>query len=247
MKFNDRMEKFLELQNKNINFEDISKELGITPSTLRTFLNKRGYKSDNGKYILKENSVNNKNYKSKAKQIEFGEIEDKYEKKVEVKNNTKKCDDKKQVSKNNTTKKSVTNKAINKEVTNSKTSKGNTTAKKKISENKIIEKKSGIKKVRPKTDRKINITQEDLDKLCEVYDWYLEVKDYKSMKPKKTAIKKDINIEDKNIKELKSTSIRVDKKVWDDFERLCSNSEYTKQEIITQALKDFMKEYKNLL
>lgn len=39
----------------------------------------------------------------------------------------------------------------------------------------------------------------------------------------------------------------VDKKTWEDFERLCSNSKFTKQEIITQALKNFMKEYKNLL
>lgn len=246
MKFNERMEKFLELQNKNVQFEDISKELGITPGTLRTFLNKRGYKSENGKYILKENSVDNKDSKSKAKQIKFDEVEVKIEKKTKVKNNTIKDSSKNQVSKNNTIKKSVSNKVTNKEV-NNKNIKGNTTDKKKISENKNIKKSPDVKKVKPKTDRKINITQEDLDKLCEVYDWYLEVKDYKSMKPKKATTKKDINIEDKSIEELKSTSIRVDKKVWDDFERLCSNSEHTKQEIITQALKDFMKQYKNLL
>lgn len=41
-----------------------------------------------------------------------------------------------------------------------------------------------------KKDKKINLTQEDLDKLCEVYDWYLEIKDCKSLKPKKT--KKEI-------------------------------------------------------
>ena len=39
------------------------------------------------------------------------------------------------------------------------------------------EKKTTKKKTAPKKDRKINITQEDMDKLCEVYDWYLSVKD----------------------------------------------------------------------
>ena len=104
-----------------------------------------------------------------------------------------------------------------------------------------------IKRGAPKKDRKINITQEDLDKLCEVYDWYMEVKDLKSMKTKTKTNKKDIKIEDTNLQSLKSTSIKVDKKTWEDFERLCSNSEFSKQEIITQALKDFMKEYKSLL
>ena len=75
----------------------------------------------------------------------------------------------------------------------------------------------------------------------------MEVKDLRVMKGKNKTNKKDIKIEDTNLEELKSTSIKVDKKTWEDFERLCSNSEFSKQEIITQALKDFMKEYKNLL
>lgn len=183
MKFKERMEKFLELQSNNIDFENISKELGITQSTLRTFLNKRGYKWDNGKYILKEENITNEK---------------------------------------------ITKKSI---------------AKKAPSESKKLS-----NKVNPKKDRKINIMQDDLDKLCEVYDWYLQVKDYKSMKPRKSIVnKKDINIEEQNLSDLKSTSIKVDKKVWEDFERLCSNSQFTKQEIVTQALKDFMKEYRHLI
>ena len=79
-----------------------------------------------------------------------------------------------------------------------------------------------------------------------IQDQDLEPKAIQEMKHKKEE-KKDIKIEDTNIDTLKSTSIKVDKKTWEDFERLCSNSKFTKQEIITQALKDFMKEYKNLL
>lgn len=176
MKGNARIEKFLELQDKNINIQDIAKEIGITVKTLRSFLNKNGYKLKDGKYIL-------------------------------VSENT-----------SNISKKEV----------------------KKTTQN-----KSKVSKV--KKDKKINITQEDLDKLCEVYDWYLQVKDYKSMKPKSKSSKKDIIIDDNKLEELKSTTIRIDKKTWEDFERLCSNSKFNKSEIITQALKDFMKQYKHLL
>ena len=49
------------------------------------------------------------------------------------------------------------------------------------------------------------------------------------------------------LKDVKGTSIKVDKNTWEEFERLCSNSEFSKQQILTQALKDFMKEYKHLL
>lgn len=100
------------------------------------------------------------------------------------------------------------------------------------------------KSTKPKKDKKINITQEDLDKLCEVYDWYLSVRDFKSLKRKKN--KKDIAIdfeptEDKNV------SLKVDKGVWEDFLRLCSNSGYDRKTIVTQALSDFMKVHKDLL
>ena len=100
------------------------------------------------------------------------------------------------------------------------------------------------KSTKPKKDKKINITQEDLDKLCEVYDWYLSVRDFKSLKRKKN--KKDIAIdfeptEDKNV------SLKVDKGVWEDFLRLCSNSGYDRKTIVTQALSDFMKVHNDLL
>jgi len=51
MKGNERLKLFLELQNKNINIDDIAKQLGITTKTLRGFLNKNGYKLENNKYV----------------------------------------------------------------------------------------------------------------------------------------------------------------------------------------------------
>ena len=206
MKDKERIKKFIELQDKNLKFEDIALELGIAKTTLRVFLNKNGYKMNNGKYKLKDDFI-------EFKQIEFEENKttSKKEKETTKTGKTKESNLKKNIK--------VENKVENK------------TTKRQI----------------PKKDRKINITQEDLDKLCEVYDWYMEVKDLKSMKSNSSKNKKDIKIEDTNLESLKSTNIKVDKKTWEDFERLCSNSKFSKQEIITQALKDFMKEYKNLL
>lgn len=221
MKGNERIEKFLELQNKNIEFEDISKEIGVSVKTLRSFLNRRGYKLENGKYTIKENS--------KANQIEFQDI-NKDEKENEKSNSKNTKDKEKKVSnKKNTTKIKMQNSTNN----NSKVE--------------ISKKQKNKKSLQIKKDKKINMTVEDMDKLCEVYDWYMQVKDYKCMKPKKTSSKKDINVESNNINDVKNTSIRVDKKTWEDFERLCSNSQFSKQEILTQALKDFMKEYKHLI
>ena len=220
----ERIKKFIELQNKDLKFEDIALELGIAKTTLRVFLNRNGYKMYNGKYKLKDES-------SEFKQIEF----------EQSKNSNKKKSTKIKENKNTANKEGKIKKDIKKKVDSKE---GNYIKNIKL-DNKVETKKN--KRGVPKKDRKINITQVDLDKLCEVYDWYMEVKDLKSMKIKVKTNKKDIKLEDTNIDTLKSTSIKVDKKTWEDFERLCSNSKFTKQEIITQALKDFMKEYKNLL
>lgn len=104
-----------------------------------------------------------------------------------------------------------------------------------------------IQKVYKSKPAKVNVSAEDLDKLCEVYDWYLSVKDIKSLKPKITKSKKDIFIEECDMTDLKSTRVQVEKSTWEEFERLCSNSDHTKQEIITQAIKEFLKQYKNLI
>lgn len=230
MKEKERIKKFIELQDKNLKFEDIALELGIAKTTLRVFLNKNGYKMHNGKYKLKDES-------SEFKQIEFEENKSSNKNKsTKIKENKNNGNKEVKIKKEKDTKKKVDSKKDSKE--------GN--SKKNIKIEKKVEIKT-LKRGTPKKDRKINITQEDLDKLCEVYDWYMEVRDLKSMKSKTKTNKKDIKIEDTNLDSLKSTSIKVDKKTWEDFERLCSNSEFSKQEIITQALKDFMKEYKNLL
>ena len=72
----DRIDKFLELQSKGFKFAEIAQNLKISQSTLRTFLNKKGYKSEKGKYIFKDElnynkSLDNRNLEEeKAKEYE---------------------------------------------------------------------------------------------------------------------------------------------------------------------------------
>jgi len=130
---------------------------------------------------------------------------------------------------------------------NEKKAKKTTPKKTKVAEQNNKNEKVKVKNTKTsktKKDKKINLTQEDLDKLCEVYDWYLEIKDCKSLKPKKT--KKEIVVDFEKTED-KTVSMKVDKGVWEDFLRLCSNTSHDRKTLLTQALSDFMKVYKDLL
>lgn len=130
---------------------------------------------------------------------------------------------------------------------NEKKSKKTTPKKTKVAEQNNKNEKVKVKNTKTgktKKDKKINLTQEDLDKLCEVYDWYLEIKDCKSLKPKKT--KKEIVVDFEKTED-KTVSMKVDKGVWEDFLRLCSNTSHDRKTLVTQALSDFMKVHKDLL
>ena len=130
---------------------------------------------------------------------------------------------------------------------NEKKAKKTTPKKTKVAEQNNKNEKVKVKNTKTsktKKDKKINLTQEDLDKLCEVYDWYLEIKDCKYLKPKKT--KKEIVVDFEKTED-KTVSMKVDKGVWEDFLRLCSNTSHDRKTLLTQALSDFMKVHKDLL
>lgn len=130
---------------------------------------------------------------------------------------------------------------------NEKKAKKTTPKKTKVAEQNNKNEKVKVKNTKTsktKKDKKINLTQEDLDKLCEVYDWYLEIKDCKSLKPKKT--KKEIVVDFEKTED-KTVSMKVDKGVWEDFLRLCSNTSHDRKTLVTQALSDFMKVHRDLL
>lgn len=104
------------------------------------------------------------------------------------------------------------------------------------------------KKTTPKKDRKINITQEDMDKLCEVYDWYLSVKDTISYNAatEEDSKNKDVVIEETELKDTKKAYLNIDRQTWEDFDVLCSNCGFKKNEVLTQIIKDFLREHRNL-
>lgn len=110
------------------------------------------------------------------------------------------------------------------------------------------EKKTTKKKTTPKKDRKINITQEDMDKLCEVYDWYLSVKDTISYNAatEEDSKNKDVIIEETELKDTKKAYLNIDRQTWEDFDVLCSNCGFKKNEVLTQIIKDFLREHRNL-
>lgn len=166
----------------------------------------------------------------------YKSVKGKYVKKDDIPVNDSKQDVKQLELTMNSTKESKTS-------TKSKKNNTSSTASKKSSKPSTT-KSQKVYKSKP---AKVNVSAEDLDKLCEVYDWYLSVKDIKSLKPKITKSKKDILIEECDMTDLKSTRVQVEKSTWEEFERLCSNSDHTKQEIITQAIKEFLKQYKNLI
>ena len=104
------------------------------------------------------------------------------------------------------------------------------------------------RKTTPKKDRKINITQEDMDKLCEVYDWYLSVKDTISYNAatEEDSKNKDVVIEETDLKDTKKAYLNIDRQTWEDFDVLCSNCGFKKNEVLTQIIKDFLREHRNL-
>ena len=110
------------------------------------------------------------------------------------------------------------------------------------------EKKTTKKKTAPKKDSKINITQEDMDKLCEVYDWYLSVKDTISYNAatEEDSKNKDVIIEETELKDTKKAYLNIDRQTWEDFDVLCSNCGFKKNEVLTQIIKDFLREHRNL-
>lgn len=173
----------------------------------------------------------------------YKSVKGKYVKKDDIPVNDSKQDVKQLELTMNSTKSSKS--ATKESKTSTKTKKNNTSSTTSKKSSKPSTTKS--QKVYKSKPAKVNVSAEDLDKLCEVYDWYLSVKDIKSLKPKITKSKKDILIEECDMTDLKSTRVQVEKSTWEEFERLCSNSDHTKQEIITQAIKEFLKQYKNLI
>lgn len=96
-----------------------------------------------------------------------------------------------------------------------------------------------------KTSR-VSFTQDELDKLCEVYDWYMAIKDLDPLKQVKQIENTNIKIEEDIIKQAKKVSITIDQDVWENFSTLATNISQKKGPLLTEILKEYLLKHRDL-
>lgn len=96
-----------------------------------------------------------------------------------------------------------------------------------------------------KTSR-VSFTQDELDKLCEVYDWYMAIKDLDPLKQVKHIENTNIKIEEDIIKQAKKVSITIDQDVWENFTTLATNISQKKGPLLTEILKEYLLKHRDL-
>lgn len=93
---------------------------------------------------------------------------------------------------------------------------------------------------------RVSFTQDELDKLCEVYDWYMAIKDLDPLKQVKHIENTNIKIEEDIIKQAKKVSITIDQDVWENFSTLATNISQKKGPLLTEILKEYLLKHRDL-
>ena len=111
-------------------------------------------------------------------------------------------------------------------------------------------KKASLTKVAKTTSKnktsRVSFTQDELDKLCEVYDWYMAIKDLDPLKQVKQIENTNIKIEEDIIKQAKKVSITIDQDVWENFSTLATNISQKKGPLLTEILKEYLLKHRDL-
>lgn len=111
-------------------------------------------------------------------------------------------------------------------------------------------KKASLSKVAKTTSKnktsRVSFTQDELDKLCEVYDWYMAIKDLDPLKQVKHIENTNIKIEEDIIKQAKKVSITIDQDVWENFSTLATNISQKKGPLLTEILKEYLLKHRDL-
>lgn len=111
-------------------------------------------------------------------------------------------------------------------------------------------KKASLTKVAKTTSKnktsRVSFTQDELDKLCEVYDWYMAIKDLDPLKQVKHIENTNIKIEEDIIKQAKKVSITIDQDVWENFTTLATNISQKKGPLLTEILKEYLLKHRDL-
>ena len=111
-------------------------------------------------------------------------------------------------------------------------------------------KKASLTKVAKTTSKnktsRVSFTQDELDKLCEVYDWYMAIKDLDPLRKVKHIEYTNIKIEEDIIKQAKKVSITIDQDVWENFSTLATNISQKKGPLLTEILKEYLLKHRDL-
>ena len=226
----DRIKDNLQICFFDINSEDIDeKSSKIKKPSSNTDIFKEGMtKKENDK----NNSSKKKNDSASSKKKSIS---------------SKKTSSKKEKDNDSSKKKSTSekDKDSSKKKTSSKKDKDNDSSKKKSTSPK---KKTSSKKNNATISKKskVNFTNEDMDKLCEMYDWYLMVKDKINDPQNDIRDLTSINVDENIVKNKKRVSVIVDESIWNDFDIICSNSSAKKGDVLTKIIKDFIKKHNDL-
>lgn len=145
-----------------------------------------------------------------------------------------------------------TSSAANKKASDKKTKTPSTKAKSvsRVKKSTSAKTKSSTKK-KSGTNR-VTMTQNDMDKLCEVYDWYLQIKDRVDFSEVglheiPNYFNNMVNqVQDENI-EKKILNTKIDKDVWEDFDRLCKNLDAKKSDMINFILKKVITDFSDII
>lgn len=140
---------------------------------------------------------------------------------------------------------SVSASSVKTSVQNSSTATVKNSAQKRSTSSKSSTTKNKLQ-TKSNTLKRVSVTQDDIDKLCEVYDWYLEVKDHLIMKNTIEDAPLNIQKNDGIIKVSKKISATVDNDTWEDFSTLCSNTGNKKGDLLTKIIKDYLIKHKDL-
>ena len=118
-----------------------------------------------------------------------------------------------------------------------------------VDEEEITEPSVVLKYVAESTKKSgtLELTSEFLDMIYELRDWYNEVKELPQLKHKITRKNKDVITDESLINEPLSKRIQTDKELWESLSRLSENSGTEINILITQAIKNLLKDYKHLI
>lgn len=133
---------------------------------------------------------------------------------------------------------------------NNTNSKAKTSTKARTTSDTKTLKKASLTKVAKTTSKnktsRVSFTQDELDKLCEVYDWYMAIKDLDPLKQVKHIENTNIKIEEDIIKQAKKVSITIDQDVWENFSTLATNISQKKGPLLTEILKEYLLKHRDL-